>query len=235
MREALVAEGLGKRYREGWGVRGVDVVVPSGRVVALVGANGAGKTTLLQLAVGLLAPDEGRLRVLGRDPGPASLSEVGFLAQDKPLYPDFRVRELMSLGRRLNRRWDDNYVQSRLSTLGIDPKRRAGQLSGGQRAQVALTLALGKRPRLLLLDEPAASLDPLARRQFLDAVAAEAVTTGTTVVHSSHDVAELDRACDHLVVMREGRVVLAGAVADVVPARLGLEAVVLSWLSGVPA
>jgi ABC-2 type transport system ATP-binding protein len=235
MVEALVAERLGKRYRARWACRGVDLVVPAGRVVALVGANGAGKTTLLHLAVGLIAPDEGSLRVLGRAPGPASLAEVGFVAQDKPLYREFAVRDLVRLGRRLNRRWDDTYVAARLSTLGIPLDRTAGRLSGGQQAQVALTLALGKRPRVLLLDEPAANLDPLARRQFLDSLAAEAAAAGTTVIHSSHDVAELDRACDHLIVMRDGRVALAGDVSDVVPPRAGLEQVVLQRLSGVTA
>jgi ABC-2 type transport system ATP-binding protein len=228
---ALVASGLGKRYGRRWAVRGVDLRVPYGSVVALVGDNGAGKTTLLHLAVGLFPPDAGGLTVLGRRPGPESLEDVGFVAQDKPLYRDFRVRDLVELGRRLNRRWDRAYVSSRLSELDIPSDRRAGQLSGGQRAQVALTLALGKRPRLLLLDEPLADLDPLARRQFMAAVAAQVAESGTTVVHSSHDLAELNRGCDHVIIMRRGGVILAGDVRDVVPDGTALEDLILTEMS----
>jgi ABC-2 type transport system ATP-binding protein len=226
---ALEAAGLGKRYGRRWALRGVDLVVPPGRVVALVGPNGAGKTTLLEIAVGLLRPDTGTVVLDGLPPGPRSLPAVGFVAQDKPLYADFRVAELMRLARRLNHRWDAAYARCRLDALGIDPRRRAAQLSGGQRAQVALTLALAKRPRLLLLDEPTANLDPLARREFLDAVAAEA-RSGLTVVHSSHNIAELDRDCDHLVVIRDAAVVLSGEVSLVVPPGRDLESVVLDAL-----
>jgi ABC-2 type transport system ATP-binding protein len=170
------------------------------------------------------------VRLFGAPPGPRSLPVVGFVAQDKPLYPDFRVAELLRLAQRLNRRWDEPFARRRLDSLGIDPRRRASKLSGGQRAQVALTLALAKRPRLLLLDEPTANLDPLARRDFLDAVAAEARATGLTVVHSSHSVAELNRDCDHLVVIRDAAVVLAGDVARVVPPGRDLEGVILDTL-----
>jgi ABC-2 type transport system ATP-binding protein len=222
--------GLGKRYGRRWALRGVDLAIPAGRVVALVGPNGAGKTTLLEIAVGLLRATEGAVHVLGAEPGPRSLPAVGFVAQDKPLYPDFRVVELMRLAQRLNHTWDIGYARRRLDALGIDLRRRAARLSGGQRAQVALTLALAKRPRLLLLDEPAANLDPLARREFLDAVASEAKTTGMTVVHSSHNVAELDRDCDHLVVIRDASVVLAGDVSDLVKPGRDLEGVILAAL-----
>src|SRR5215831_21003689 len=183
---ALSATGLGKRYGRRWALRGVDLDVPAGRVVALVGPNGAGKTTLLHVTVGLLAPDEGRIAVLGRAPGPDSLADVGFVAQDKPLYRRFRVGETLTLAASLNRRWDRAHALDRLARLGIDPARRVGELSGGQQAQLALTLALAKRPRLLVLDEPAASLDPLARREFLGAVSDEARDAGMTVLHSSH-------------------------------------------------
>jgi ABC-2 type transport system ATP-binding protein len=228
---ALEAAGLGKRYGRRWALRGVDLVIPAGRVAALVGPNGAGKTTFLEIAVGLLRPDAGMVRVEGAPPGPASLPRVGFVAQDKPLYSQFRVAELMRLAQRLNPTWDVGYARRRLESLGIDVRDRAGRLSGGQRAQVALTLALAKRPRLLLLDEPAASLDPLARRQFLDAVSTEAAATGMTVVHSSHNIAELDRDCDYLVVVREASVVLAGDVSDVVGRGRDLEAVILDALA----
>jgi ABC-2 type transport system ATP-binding protein len=234
MTTAFEANGLGKRYGRRWALRGVDLAIPAGRVVALVGPNGAGKTTLLETAVGLVRPTVGAVRLFGMAPGPRSLPAVGFVAQDKPLYPDFRVVELLRLARRLNHRWDESYARRRLDALGIDPRRRAAKLSGGQRAQVALTLALAKRPRLLLLDEPTANLDPLARRDFLDAVAGEARTTGLTVVHSSHSVAELNRDCDHLVVIRDAAVVLAGDVARVVPPGRDLEGVILAAL-GAPS
>jgi len=232
MTTAFEANGLGKRYGRRWALRGVDLAIPAGRVVALVGPNGAGKTTLLETAVGLVRPTVGAVRLFGVAPGPRSLPAVGFVAQDKPLYPDFRVAELMLLAQRLNDSWDPTFARHRLDALGIDPRRRANQLSGGQRAQVALTLALAKRPRLLLLDEPAANLDPLARREFLDAVAAEASSTGMTVVHSSHNVGELDRDCDHLVVLRDAAVVMAGDVSRLVPVDRDLEHVILDALAG---
>ena len=221
--DAVVAAGLSKRYRRHWALRDVNLTIPAGRVTALVGPNGAGKTTLLHLMVGLLRPSAGRLRVLGQEPGPASLPRIGFVAQDKPLLRDFRVRDLVRLGGHLNPTWDHRYANDRLAAYGIDTDRPAGRLSGGQQAQVALTLALAKRPRLLLLDEPAANLDPVARRQFLAAVAAESAATGVSVVHSSHDLAGLDRGCDHLVVLRDSTVVIAGDLADVVPEGVGLD------------
>jgi ABC-2 type transport system ATP-binding protein len=208
---ALRAADLGRRYGRRWALRGVDFEIPPGRTVALIGANGAGKTTLLHLAVGLLEPSVGAIEILGRRP-PAALSDIGFVAQDKPLYRRFSVADLLVLGRRLNVRWDPTYASRRLDALGIAPGRQIRHLSGGQRAQVALTLALAKRPRLLLLDEPVGNLDPLARREFLGTVADEARQTGMTVVHSSHDVAELDRACDFLVAIRGARVAFAQPV-----------------------
>ncbi|WP_426512899.1 ABC transporter ATP-binding protein [Dactylosporangium sp. McL0621] len=223
----------GKRYGRRWALSAATVRVPANSVVALVGPNGAGKTTLLHLAVGLARPDAGRVTVLGRSPVAATArGDVGFVAQDKPLYRRFRVGELLRMGAALNARWDQRYAAGRLTGLGIDPRRRADTLSGGAQAQVALTLALAKRPRLLLLDEPAAALDPVARRAFLDGIADEARTQGITVLHSSHDVAELDRACDHLLIVKDGTVVRAGAIAELVPAGQGLEAFVLSVLGG---
>jgi ABC-2 type transport system ATP-binding protein len=221
----------GKRYGRRWALSGATVRVPAGSVVALVGSNGAGKTTLLHLAVGLIRPDAGRVSVLGVSPRAATVrGDVGFVAQDKPLYRRFRVGELLRMGAELNSRWDQRYAVGRLDALGIDPRRRAGALSGGAQAQVALTLALAKRPRLLLLDEPGAMLDPLARRAFLTAIAAEAKSRSITVVHSSHDVAELDRACDFLVIVKDGTVVRAGGIADVVPAGRSLEEFILTVL-----
>jgi ABC-2 type transport system ATP-binding protein len=227
---ALVAAGLGKRYRRRWALLDVDLRIPAGRVTALAGPNGAGKTTLLHLAVGLHEPDRGELRVLGRRPGPDSIADIGFVAQDKPVYRDFPVRDLLHLGRRLNSRWDEGYARRRLAAYDIDLSRRAGRLSGGQQAQVALTLALAKRPRLILLDEPVANLDPLARRDFLSAVAAEAATTGATVVHSSHDVAGLDQHCDHLIVLGAATVRVAGDIRDLLAPGRALEDLIVDTL-----
>jgi ABC-2 type transport system ATP-binding protein len=222
---------VGKRYGRKWVLAGATVDVPAGSVVALVGPNGAGKTTLLHVAVGLVRADAGRVRVFGVSPRAATArGDVGFVAQDKPLYRRFRVSELLRMGARLNPRWDQPYAVQRLESLGIDPHSRAGSLSGGEQAQTALTLALAKHPRLLLLDEPAAALDPLARRAFLDDVRGETSARGITVVHSSHDVAELDRACDHLVIVKRGAVVHAGAIADLVSEGQRLEDVVLRVL-----
>jgi ABC-2 type transport system ATP-binding protein len=209
------------------------VSVPVNGVVALVGPNGAGKTTLLHLAVGLVSADVGRVAVFGVSPRAATArGDVGFVAQDKPLYRRFRVSELLRMGAALNPRWDQGYATQRLDSLSIELRKRAGSLSGGEQAQVALTLALAKRPRLLLLDEPGAALDPLARRAFLDDVGTETSARGITVVHSSHDVSELDRACDHLVVVKRGTIVHAGAITELLAAGQRLEDFILQALGG---
>jgi ABC-2 type transport system ATP-binding protein len=208
----LAATGLGKRYRRTWALRDCSLAIPEGRVVALVGPNGAGKTTLLQLAVGLLAPSAGEVRVLGAPPAnrPDVLARVGFLAQDKPLYQGFTVAEMLRFGARLNPGWDQAVADRWLERFDLPPGRRVGQLSGGQRTQLALALALAKRPRLLLLDEPMADLDPLVRhdlaRLLMEAVAAD----GLTVVLSSHVLAELASICDYLVLLAVGHIQLAG-------------------------
>jgi ABC-2 type transport system ATP-binding protein len=212
MTAVLEAAGLGKRYRRAWALRDCSVAVPEGRVVALVGPNGAGKTTLLHLAVGLLAPTAGQVRVFGAPPAdrPQVLARVGFLAQDKPLYQGFTVAEMLRFGARLNPGWDQAVADRWLDRFDLPPDRRVGQLSGGQRTQLAVALALAKRPRLLLLDEPMADLDPLVRhdltRLLMETVAAE----GLTVVLSSHVLAELATVCDYLVLLATGRVQLAG-------------------------
>jgi ABC-type multidrug transport system ATPase subunit len=206
---------LGKRYGRQWALRDCSLELPAGRVGALVGPNGAGKTTLLQLAVGLAAPSAGSVAVFGAAPRqqqPRVLPRVGFVAQDQPLYHRFSVAEMLTVGRLLNARWDERAVRTRLARLGIPLEKRVGALSGGQRAQVALALALGKRPDLLLLDEPVASLDPLARREFLQALL-EAAQTGVTVLLSSHIIADLERICDYLIILSASRVQLAGDIA----------------------
>jgi ABC-2 type transport system ATP-binding protein len=212
----LEADRLGKRYGKTWALRDCSLHLPAGRVAALVGPNGAGKTTLLHLAVGLLRPDAGTVRVFGAPPydNTETLADVGFVAQDTPLYRDFTPIELITMGGKLNRRWDAVLARARLADLGIPPNRPVGKLSGGQRAQVALALALAKRPRLLLLDEPVASLDPLARREFLKSLMGSVAEAGTTVLLSSHLLADLERVCDYLVVLHAARVRLTGATDD---------------------
>jgi len=207
--------GLGKRYRRMWALRDCTLAIPEGRVVGLVGPNGAGKTTLLRLAVGLLAPTCGTISVLGEDPaaGPAQLARVGFVAQDTPVYARMSVTDHLRLGAWLNPGWDDELARRRIAQVGLDPRQRAGSLSGGQRAQLALTLALAKRPDLLILDEPVASLDPLARREFLRSLMEAVAEHGVSVVLSSHLVADLERVCDYLVVLVASRVRVAGEVS----------------------
>jgi len=215
MSGVIEASGLGKQYRRTWALRDCTLTIPDGCVVGLVGPNGAGKTTLLQLATGLLAPTRGTISVLGEPPAasPAQLARVGFVAQDTPVYARMRVADHLRMGTWLNPGWDDKLAQRRIGQLGLDPRQRAGSLSGGQRAQLALTLALAKRPELLLLDEPVASLDPLARREFLRSLMEAVAEHGTSVVMSSHLVADLERVCDYLIVLVGSRVRVAGEVS----------------------
>jgi ABC-2 type transport system ATP-binding protein len=218
----IEASGLGKRYGSTWALRECSVAIPAGHVAALVGPNGAGKSTLLNLAVGLAAPTTGVVTVLGGLPAgsSAALDGVAFVAQDTPLYKNLSVADLLHLTRNLNRRFDQRYAQSRLGELGIPVNRRAGKLSGGQQAQLALTLALARRPQLLVLDEPMAMLDPLARHDFMatvmSAVAGEAEgeVGGVSVVLSSHVLTELERVADYLVLLSRGQVQVAGQVED---------------------
>jgi len=214
MTTALHAVDLGKRYGRKWALSGCTLDIPTGHVVGLVGPNGAGKTTLLQLAVGLLTPTAGSLTVL--DEGPASSSEqlgrIGFVAQDTPVYGSLSIETHLRMGEALNPNWDAQLANRRIYDLGLDPSQRAGRLSGGQRAQLALTLAIAKRPSLLLLDEPVASLDPLARREFLATLMEVVVDHDVTVILSSHLVADLDRVCDYLVVLAASRVQANGEI-----------------------
>ncbi|WP_433119563.1 ABC transporter ATP-binding protein [Micromonospora sp. CA-246542] len=218
MEMVLEADRLGKRYGRTWALRDCSLHLPAGRIAALVGPNGAGKSTLLHLAVGLLKPDEGAVRVFGRSPygDTEGLADIGFVAQDTPLYRDFTAAELVVAGGKLNRRWDATLARTRLAQLGIPPDKPVGKLSGGQRAQVALALALAKQPRLLLLDEPVASLDPLARREFLQSLMGSVADSGTTVLLSSHLLADLERVCDYLIVLNAAQVQLTGSVDDLV-------------------
>jgi ABC-2 type transport system ATP-binding protein len=212
----LEAGGLGKRYGRRWALSDCTLAIPAGQVAGLVGPNGAGKTTLLHLAVGLLAPTSGSIEVLGAHPAesPAQLGRVGFVAQDTPVYGALAVSDHLRLGAWLNPGWDADMAERRIEQLGLDPRQRAGKLSGGQRAQLALTLALAKRPELLILDEPVASLDPLARREFLQHLMEAVAEHGLSVVLSSHLVADLEWVCDYLIVLCASRVQVAGEVEE---------------------
>jgi ABC-2 type transport system ATP-binding protein len=224
MTAALETHGLGKRYGRRWALSDCTLTVPAGRVAGLVGPNGAGKSTMLQIAVGLLRPTAGTIEVLGGPPatGPDQLARIGFVAQDTPLYSRLTVAEHLRLGTWLNPRWNGEMAERRIAGLGLDPGQRAGKLSGGQRAQLALTLALAKRPDLLILDEPVASLDPLARRDFLRHLMEAVVETGTSVVLSSHLVADLERVCDYVIVLAVGQVRVAGGVEDLLASHFRL-------------
>src|SRR5580692_2017375 len=229
----IETSGLGKRYGGTWALRECTLAIPDGRVAALVGPNGAGKSTLLNLAVGLTAPSAGAVTVLsGRRAGsPAALDGIAFVAQDTPLYKGLSVADMIYLTRSLNRRFDQAYATARLDELGIPLKRRAGKLSGGQQAQLGLTLALARRPRLLVLDEPVAALDPVARHDFMATVLA-ASADGVSVLLSSHVLTELERVAGYLVLMSRGRVRLAGEVDDLLAAhgQASLEELALSHL-----
>ncbi|GAC1432931.1 MAG: ABC transporter ATP-binding protein [Chloroflexota bacterium] len=218
MTAALQTTDLGKRYRRQWALRNCTLALPEGRIAALVGPNGAGKTTLLQLAVGLATPSAGDVRVFGLSPHTQPdrvVTRVGFLAQDQPLYRRFSVADMLTFGHKLNPRWDGALAHSRLAQLGIPLDRPISRLSGGQRSQVALTLTLAKRPDLLMLDEPLAALDPLARREFLQALMEVAAGAGLTILLSSHIITDLERVCDYLIILSAARVQLAGEIDEV--------------------
>jgi ABC-2 type transport system ATP-binding protein len=225
---ALRTDRLGRRYGRVWGLRDCTLEVPAGAVVGLVGPNGAGKTTLLEMIAGLLQTTEGQVSVFGRTSRAhhtATLARVGYVAQDHPLYRDFSVADMLRLGRVMNPGWDQQLAAARMDALGIALTRKVKQLSGGQRAQVSLTMALAKRTPLLVLDEPLSSLDPVARLEFMRELMVAAVGTGLTVIMSSHVVCELERFCDWLVVLAHGHVQLAGPADDLIAAH---------WLLTVP-
>jgi ABC-2 type transport system ATP-binding protein len=213
---AIEASGLGKKYGRRWALSDCTLSIPIGRVVGLVGPNGAGKTTLLNLATGMLAPTSGSIRVLGDAPdsGPAQLARVGYVAQDAPIYAGLSVADHLRLGAHLNPHWDADLAAGRVRQLGLVLTQKAGTLSGGQRAQLALTLAIAKRPELLILDEPIASLDPLARREFLQVLMETTAENEVSVIMSSHLVADLERISEYLVVLVDSRVQVAGEIDE---------------------
>ncbi|MFD4832651.1 ABC transporter ATP-binding protein [Streptomyces uncialis] len=232
---AIEAAGLGKRYGrtrlrtrsraidgggggDGWALRGCGFRLPVGRVCAMVGPNGAGKSTLLTLAAGLAHPTEGSLSVLGAEPG-STRPRIAYVAQEKPLYLGLTVGETLRMGAELNPgRWNESLARRIVGDGALPTGARVGRLSGGQRTRVALALALGKRPELLLLDEPMADLDPLARHQLMGTLLAQAEEHGTTVVMSSHILGELATSCDFLLLVSDGRIRLGGGIDDLVAA-----------------
>jgi ABC-2 type transport system ATP-binding protein len=222
----IEASSVGKQYGHKWALQDCTLSIPAGRVVGLVGPNGAGKTTLLHLAVGLLSPSAGSIRVLDGNPGDGSgqLAKVGFVAQDTPTYAGLSIGKHLLMGEYLNPKWDGDLAKCRIDALGLDPRQKAGSLSGGQRAQLALTLAIAKRPEVLVLDEPVASLDPLARREFLQNLMQIVAEHGVSVVLSSHLLADLERVCDFVVVLVSSHVRLSGDVHDLLGSH--------HWLSG---
>lgn len=223
---AIEAGALGKRFgrRAAWALRDCSFRLPAGRVCAVVGPNGAGKSTLLAITAGLLAPTDGTIAVLGTDPASAR-PRVGFVDQDKPLYPQLTIAETLRMGADLNPgRWDADTARRIVAGGDLDPRGRIRSLSGGQRTRVALALALAKRPELLLMDEPMADLDPLARHELMGVLMGQAAGHGTTIVMSSHVVAELEDSCDHLLLIGGGRVRLAGEIDDLLAAHTRVSA-----------
>jgi ABC-2 type transport system ATP-binding protein len=220
----LETAGLSKRYGRRWALSDCTLEIPPGHVVGIVGPNGAGKTTLLHLAVGVLSPTSGSILVLGDRParGAAQLARVGFVSQETPVYAGLSVADHLRFGAWLNPSWDQHLAEQRIEQLGLDPAQAAGKLSGGQRAQLALTLAIAKRPELLVLDEPVASLDPLARREFLQHLMESVAEDGLSVVLSSHLVSDVERVCDYLIVLVSSRVQVAGEMEDLLASHLRL-------------
>lgn len=214
---AIQTKQLGKRYGSFWALENCNISVPEGSVSALVGPNGAGKSTLLKLLVGLSSTSAGEGEVLGKVPAQHEdfLSDIGYLAQEIPLYKNLNAADHVKMGKHLNKRFDEKFIVDRLKELAIPLDRPVGKLSGGQRAQVALALALAKKPRLLLLDEPVAALDPLARHDFLSSLAQAVADGGLTVVMSSHLLADLERVSDHVIVLAAGKTQLCDDIETV--------------------
>ncbi len=218
MSAVLEAKNLGKRFGAHWALRNCTFSLQAGQITALVGPNGSGKSTLLELAVGLLSPTEGSIEIFGSSPlknPPDVLQRVGFTAQEHPLFGGFSVAEMLRFGKNLNPRWDDEFANARVAQLGLPLNKKIGKLSGGQRAQIALILSLAKRPDVVLLDEPVASFDPLARREFLQTLMVTAAETSASIVLSSHTLEDLERVCDSILVIADGTIQLIGEIESV--------------------
>ncbi|MEA2209598.1 MAG: type transport system ATP-binding protein [Solirubrobacteraceae bacterium] len=212
MNALLATAALGKRYRNAWGLRDCSLTIPEPSIVGIAGPNGAGKSTLLGLAVGLLDPSEGAVSICGRDPrrDPEALADIGYVAQGTPLYRGFSVGEMLDFARATNPRWDQALATDLLASSS--PKTRVSLLSPGEQARLALALALGKRPALLLLDEPLARLDPLASREFLRLLMEGAAETGSAVVVATRVLGDIERVCERVVLLGDGQVRLDGTV-----------------------
>lgn len=213
---ALETRGLAKRYRRRvWALSGIDLEISAGGITALVGPNAAGKSTLIKSWVGFERPTRGSVQVAGIDPWKdrsAALAKIGYVPQSPSLYDGLSVEDHLDLARQLRPGFDRDYARARLAQLEIPADRGGRDLSGGQQAQVALALALGTRAPILLLDEPLASLDPLARREFLHVLTDAVRTDGATALLSSHIVTDVEQACDRLVVLGVGNVLLHDSV-----------------------
>ncbi|MFI9581524.1 ABC transporter ATP-binding protein [Streptomyces sp. NPDC052236] len=233
---AIEAYGVGKKYRRGWALRDCSFRLPAGRICGLVGPNGAGKTTLLGIAANLLEPTDGTLRVFGAPPESAEANRrTAFLAQEKPLFRRFTVAETLRMGRELNPTWDQPTAEAIVRAGNVPFDAKVGTLSGGQRTRVAFALTFGKRPDLLLLDEPMSDLDPLVRHEMMGLIMAKAAEHGTTVLMSTHMLAELEHVCDYLVVVAEGGLRLAGDVDELLGAHTLLTGATAGADGGVPA
>jgi ABC-2 type transport system ATP-binding protein len=239
----LVAEGVGRRYRRSrpWALHDVSLEVPEGSITALVGANGAGKSTLIRSCLGFERPNEGRVLVFGIDPRQdraAAVASIGYVPQATALYRGLSIVDHFVMAKAARPAFDTAFAQAHVERVGLATKRRVSELSGGEQAQVTLALALAGRAPLLLLDEPLASLDPLARRDFLTALLADVRGRGATAVLSSHIVTDVEQACDRLVVLAEGQLVLSDTVAAVreryrtVQAESVAGGTVLGWFAG---
>ena len=226
---ALEARGVAKRYgRRLLALDGLDLRVQAGTITALVGPNGAGKSTLIKAWVGFERPSRGSVTVMGVDPfrdRGAALARLAYVPQTASIYRELTVADHVELASTLRRGFDRAYATRRLGQLGIPLAQRAGELSGGQQAQVCLALALGTRAEILLLDEPLASLDPLARREFLYVLTDSVRSSGGTALLSSHIVTDIEQACDHLVVLGGGRKLLDQTIADAIAEHAILEGV----------
>jgi ABC-2 type transport system ATP-binding protein len=210
--DVVTAEDIGHRYGDAVALRDCSFSVPTGAVVAFLGRNGAGKSTLLRAIAGLLRPSQGSLRVCGAPPGPGVLPRIGYVGQHAALYPMLTVAQTLRLGARLNPRWDAGYASGLADAAHLPATARVGRLSAGQRTRLALAMALGKRPDLLVLDEPLAGLDPVARTDVVGTLMAQVADRGVTVLMSSHVLAEVQDVCDHVVVLAGGRVRLAAEI-----------------------
>ena len=205
-------ESLTKRFRRRTALLECSLSVPRGRVVALVGPNGSGKTTLLRLLAGLSRPTEGRISVFGEEMSMSNTdlrSRVGYLDQDRPLYERWRVREILEFGRRTNPAWDADFAAQHLARLDIDLESLVKNLSGGQRAQVALAVCFAKRPDLVLLDEPASALDPVARQDLLQNITELFADNEASVLMATHAIDDVSAICDYVIILSQSRVVLS--------------------------